>query len=181
MNDFRFTLISTFLFIVIVGLGALAFFALEPGSDNGSRQLVNQLEAQLAQKDDALQEALRRISELESDNEQLVKVESPVTAPIEAETENETPSNTDSALLASLKTLRTRGVLLEPGDSGADVGTIQKFLNEFENKSGGVDNDFGPTTRRRVEAFQQAQGLTVDGGVGSGTLAKMISWLEANG
>jgi murein L,D-transpeptidase YcbB/YkuD len=183
MNDFRFTLVSVFIFIVIIGLGVLAFFALEPGSKNGSRQMIRSLESDLAEKDEALQEALRRIAELESDNEQLAQDEEEV-VPDAATSDDDEPEeeglSADSPLLSSLTALRSRGVLLEPGDQGADVGTIQTFLNEYEGKTGGVDNDFGPTTRKRVEAFQKGEGLTVDGGVGSGTLGKMIEWLENN-
>jgi murein L,D-transpeptidase YcbB/YkuD len=178
MNDFKFTLISSFVFIVIIGLGALAFVALEPGDTNGSRQVVSKLEASLAEKDEALQTALRRISELESDNKQLtpdkVEVKEPTTT-------SSTPTSNDNAsLISSLESLKSRGVILAPGNSGPDVGTIQKFLNVYNKTSGGVDNDFGPNMRKRVEAFQADQKISVDGGVGSGTLTTMINWLKNN-
>lgn len=180
MNDFRFTLISILIFIVIIGLGALAFFALEPGDRNGARQLLNTLESQLESKDEELQNALRRIAELESDNEQLGEVVEKEETKEDTTSGGENTGTSDPTLLSALESLRAKGGVLEPGDSGADVGTIQKFLNEYEGKTGGVDNDFGPTTRKRVEAFQKAEGLTVDGGVGPGTISKMITWLSTN-
>lgn len=176
MNDFRFTLISVLIFIIIIGLGALAFYALEPGDRNGARQLITKLETQLANSQEELQEAYRKIAALESDNEQLVGEEQP------EETE-EAPEETESSnpeLLAALESLQSRGVILGPGAQGPDVGTIQKFLNEYNGTSGGVDNDFGNGTRSKVEAFQRDQGISVDGGVGSGTLGRMIQWLKNN-
>jgi hypothetical protein len=176
MNDFRFTLISVLIFIIIIGLGALAFYALEPGDRNGARQLITNLETELADTQEELQEAYRKIAALESDNEQLVEEEEQEE---EAE-ETETTESSNPELLAALESLRSRGVILGPGAQGADVGTIQKFLNEYNNTSGGVDNDFGNGTRSKVEAFQRDQNISVDGGVGAGTLGKMIEWLSNN-
>ena len=176
MNDFKFTLISSFIFIIIIGLGVLAFFALEPGDTNGSRQVISQLESDIEEKDEALQTALRRIAELESDNQP------------EEEQSNDTDNDTTpppssgefDQLISDLENLVSRGVVLGPGNNGASVGTIQEFLNVYNDTSGGVDNDFGPTTRSRVEAFQEDAGISVDGGVGRGTLGAMIEWLENN-
>lgn len=177
MNDFRFTLISVLIFIIIVGLGVLAFFALEPGDRNGARQMINDLEQQLTEKDAELQVALRKIAEYETET---VSVDDQEQTDDNEEEDTLDTETADPELLAALERLQDRGVIIGPGNQGADVGTIQKFLNAYEGKSGGLDNDFGPGTRSRVEAFQRAEGLSVDGGVGPGTLGKMIEWLQEN-
>ncbi len=181
MNDFRFTIISTFIFIIIIGLGVLAFFALETGDSNGSRQIVTQLRNQLEEKDEALQSALRRIAELETtttDPQEEVSEPEPEepSAPSAS-----APTNQHASLIADLERLQSRGAILEPGSRDADVGIIQRFLNAYNNTSGGVDNDYGPGTRSRVEAFQTAQGTSVTGAVGPQTLRAMITWLQNNG
>jgi hypothetical protein len=66
----------------------------------------------------------------------------------------------------------TRAAGLRVGSSGYRVEALQKRLNEigFPVK---VDNDFGPTTRNAVMAFQASHGMTVDGLVGPETQAAL--------
>lgn len=189
MENFKFTFVSFFLILVLAGVGVLGYMALERGDESGLKQRVAKLEAQVTSQEKALAERDRKIAQLETDleNTTAVPVDSePVatsstsTTASSSSSSSSSSSTTSSALLTELRNLRSRGVVLEPGDSGAAVGTIQKFLNEYNNTSGGVDNDFGPGTRTKVEAFQNKEGLTPDGGVGPTTLARMITWLENN-
>ena len=69
-------------------------------------------------------------------------------------------------------------VYLKNKSQGSAVGTLQKFLNIYNNTLTKVDNDYGASTATDVKAFQKAQGLTQDGEVGPGTFSKMISWLK---
>ena len=57
--------------------------------------------------------------------------------------------------------------VLDKGDRGPDVAELQRRL--------GIDDDgvFGPLTDKAVRAFQQKNGLTVDGKVGPKTAAKI--------
>lgn len=55
------------------------------------------------------------------------------------------------------------------GDSGSDVETLQSELNRLGYNAGVVDGTFGATTESAVIAFQQANGLTPDGVVGTAT------------
>ncbi|MFF4629100.1 peptidoglycan-binding protein [Streptomyces griseorubiginosus] len=52
------------------------------------------------------------------------------------------------------------------GDSGADVAEAQCLLRRAGISPGGIDGMFGPLTLRAAKAFQQREGLTVDGMLG---------------
>ena len=64
---------------------------------------------------------------------------------------------------------------MRKGSSGANVRTLQQRLKTLGFYTGKVDGDFGTATENAVKAFQRANGLTVDGKVGSETLKKMNS------
>lgn len=55
------------------------------------------------------------------------------------------------------------------GDSGSAVTTIQTKLKNWGYYSGSVDGVFGSQTTKAVRWFQQKNGLTADGVVGSAT------------
>lgn len=55
------------------------------------------------------------------------------------------------------------------GMKGDDVRTLQRQLQALGHYQGPIDGDFGPGTEAAVRAFQQAQGLDVDGIVGPNT------------
>ena len=182
MENLKFTVTSSIMVFVIAAVGFLAYMALEKGDESGLKQQVRELKAQLVEKQEEVTELERQVALLSVDLEgqQEIVAEQEEAAEQQTESSTETSSGSDSELLTALKSLKSRGVVLEPGDSGSSVGTIQKFLNVYNNTSGGVDNDFGPGTRGKVENFQANEGIGVDGGVGPGTLSAMIKWLEEN-
>ena len=59
------------------------------------------------------------------------------------------------------------------GSSGAMVIQIQTKLKSWGYYTGSVDGVYGSGTERAVRAFQQKNGLTVDGKAGTQTLAAM--------
>lgn len=59
------------------------------------------------------------------------------------------------------------------GSSGAVVTQIQTKLKSWGYYTGPVDGIYGSGTERAVRAFQQKNGLTVDGKAGDQTLAAM--------
>lgn len=59
------------------------------------------------------------------------------------------------------------------GSSGAMVTQIQTKLKNWGYYTGTVDGTYGSGTERAVRAFQQKNGLTVDGKAGDQTLAAM--------
>ncbi len=64
---------------------------------------------------------------------------------------------------------------LRLGDDGSEVRRLQTRLKELGYYKGSVDGDFGEGTESAVKAFQQQNGLTVDGKAGSYTLSKLYS------
>lgn len=59
------------------------------------------------------------------------------------------------------------------GASGETVRTIQKKLKNWGYYTGSVDGIFGSATTQAVKLFQQKNGLTPDGVVGTATLEKL--------
>lgn len=64
--------------------------------------------------------------------------------------------------------------ILEKGDSGEAVKTLQRVLNAwYPDRKIGVDGDFGPATEGLVKYFQGKAGLVADGVAGPATLGKL--------
>jgi len=89
-------------------------------------------------------------------------------------------STTHSDLTARLQKLVDDVVLMKEGSRGTRVGTVQEFLNLYNNTSSSIDNDYGPGTEAKIRTFQKAVGLTSDGEAGPNTYKKMIEWLKNN-
>ncbi len=64
---------------------------------------------------------------------------------------------------------------LKLGSQGQEVRNVQRKLKDLGFYKGTVDGDFGEATEKAVKAFQKQYGLTVDGKVGSATMAKLAS------
>lgn len=65
---------------------------------------------------------------------------------------------------------------LKKGSKGKQVKTLQALLIGYGYDCGkyGVDGDYGADTQAAVKEYQKANGLTVDGKVGSKTWAKLL-------
>jgi peptidoglycan L-alanyl-D-glutamate endopeptidase CwlK len=61
------------------------------------------------------------------------------------------------------------------GSKGADVRKVQRRLAEVGFSPGDIDGKFGSGTEAAVMAFQAANGLLVDGKVGTRTLEKLFA------
>lgn len=68
--------------------------------------------------------------------------------------------------------------LIEVGDSGRAVRTLQRDLRTLGFDPGPVDGDFGPLTNAAVVAFQKTHGLEPDGVVGPLTRGAMDKLLK---
>jgi len=64
--------------------------------------------------------------------------------------------------------------LVQQGDSGTVVRTVQHLLRQSGQASVTVDGAFGPATASGVRAFQTSRGLTADGMVGSQTWPVLV-------
>jgi len=92
--------------------------------------------------------------------------------PIEETPESETPESETPAA--------AERPLLRSGSRGSEVEALQRTLQGLGYDLGtsgpngdGIDGQFGPATKRAVEAFQTAQGIGVDGRVGPDTWGKL--------
>src|SRR5690348_8459088 len=79
-------------------------------------------------------------------------------------------TGTDDCVAAARATLYWRrrrmnsGPTISEGSTGPDVRRLQRLLVMMKMLDYiGIDGNFGPHTKTAVEAFQQGNGLTVDG------------------
>lgn len=102
--------------------------------------------------------------------------------PVEQDTTDNAPASPGehADLIAELEELIKDNIHMKVGSRGTRVGTVQKFLNVFQDASAIVDNDFGNGTKANVIEFQTDAGITADGEPGPQTYQAMIDWLEKN-
>jgi len=104
-----------------------------------------------------------------------------VTEPVVQEPEETSSISAEKQeLIAKIEKLKSDVVVMKNGSRGTRVGTVQTFLNLYNNTDKRVDNDYGPKTVAAVKAFQSDQGLSADGETGPNTYDKMIEWLQNN-
>lgn len=174
MEKLKFTLLSI---IALAAIGLLLYWSfgtLESGTEHQMSQRIEELE----EENDILKEENKELK-----NELLAL--QPEVAEVEPQTvtENPTPAPSSTtykhqALIDDLQELVDNKVNMKLKSVGARVGTVQKFLNIYNNTSNKIDNDYGASTKSAVLDFQKDQGLTADGEAGSTTFSKMISWLK---
>ena len=84
---------------------------------------------------------------------------------------------------STLTTYKLGDRTMEKGDEGSDVKEMQQNLITlgYDLGSYGADGEFGSATEKAVRAFQQAEGLEVDGKFGSKSLAAMKTALTELG
>jgi len=187
MDNLKFTLFSI-LVIGLLGLGSYwAISTMETGSTHVDNQKVKDLE-------DKNKDLEKQVAFITRENDLLkeekksapIIVETPVVeAPVKnINTTTKTTVTTTTttykyqSLINELQKLIDGNVYLKLKSQGASVGTVQRFLNAYNNTSTKVDNDYGATTVTAVKAFQKAQKIIADGESGSGTFTKMIAWLK---
>jgi hypothetical protein len=70
---------------------------------------------------------------------------------------------------------------LVPGATGQPVRRLQRALNTLGYDVGQPDGEYGPATQEAVSAFQEAEGLDVDGVAGPQTLEAINQALQERG
>ena len=76
-------------------------------------------------------------------------------------------------LLFAILTLPANAAVYRPGSSGETVKQIQTNLKKWGYYKGAVDGIYGSQTTAAVKSFQRKNGLSVDGVVGTKTLAAL--------
>ena len=97
---------------------------------------------------------------------------SPAPAPVTTPTLPRTVTQTTPATTTT-PTTQAPDQTLKPGDTGAQVKTLQAALNSLGYSVGKPDGVYGPATQTAVEQFQAANNLATDGVVGPQTLAQL--------
>ena len=64
--------------------------------------------------------------------------------------------------------------VVKKGSKGATVKALQALLNGYGYSCGNIDGDFGSKTESAVKAYRKANGLGVDGVVGTNTWSKLL-------
>ncbi len=182
MENFKFILSSTFIILLLGGAGYWAFNTIESGSSHVDAQKQKELEQKNQDLEKQLADLTRENSLLQSAQDQQSQKEQDATVAETPKTPTTTPTKTATlkyqSLINEVQKLVDGNIYLKLKSQGAAVGTLQKFLNIYNNTSTKVDNDYGPGVTTRVKAFQKDQGLLQDGEVGVNTFKKMITWLK---
>lgn len=92
-----------------------------------------------------------------------------------------TPTTTAAVTTAPAPALPAPTAPLKPGDTGAEVKTLQRALASLGLTSGTVDGQYGPTTQAAVTRFQRSKGLKADGIAGPATLKALAVALRSAG
>jgi peptidoglycan hydrolase-like protein with peptidoglycan-binding domain len=198
MENFKFFIASVFI-LILLGLGGYwAFSTMESGSTHVDSQKQKALQDRNTELEKQVADLTRQVSLLqESNGEQVAKDKAvldaqnlqPIAAPLKTTTQVKTTASTTptpaktttykyQTLINELQKLVDGNIYLKLKSQSPAVGTLQKFLNIYNNTSTKVDNDYGASTVTAIKNFQKAQGLTADGATGPSTYQKMISWLK---
>lgn len=175
MENFKFILFSIIILAVVGLVGYWAVFTIEPGDIYANKQKQKELVERNGELEKEVEKLKNELGFLQSEQEKqeialLEKEEKPSqTVPI---------SPKYQGLINDLQKLIDDKVLMKEKSRGTRVGTIQTFLNIYNNTSKRVDNDYGAGTKVDVINFQKAVGLTADGEAGASTFQKMIDWLK---
>lgn len=176
MDKFKF-FISSVLTLVIVGLGVYwAFISLESGSSHANKEKLAELEDRNEELEEEVEDLKNELALYKETEEEVI--EEPV------QEENQNPEITTykyQSLINELQELINDNVSMKVGSKGTRVGTIQNFLNLYNNTTKRVDNDYGKTTKTDVANFQKKVGLSQTGETGVATYQKMIDWLKSQG
>lgn len=189
MENFKFILFSIFVIALLGGVGYWAFTTLESGSTHVDTQRQKELEQKNNDLEKKVASLTRENGLLKTAQEEKEKIQDtpkteesnpvPVNTPVKVTpTPTKTPTLKYQSLINEIQKLVDSNIYLKLKSQGTAVGSVQKFLNIYNNTSTKVDNDYGPSLVTAVKNFQKAQGLSSDGEIGSNTFKKMITWLK---
>ena len=173
MKNFKDILFMLIVLTIVVLLGYWAVVSLESGSIHIEKQKQQEFE----QKNQELEKEVQKLKD-EIAKLQPMQEETPVKEDTAQSDTSDKSISKYQSLIDSLQKLTDDNISMREKSSGIAVGTIQTFLNIYNNASKKIDNDYGKGTKTDVMKFQKTEGLTADGEIGAGTLSKMIDWLK---
>lgn len=169
MEKLKFALFSVVTLALVGIFGYWAVSTIQSGSEHVNSEKIKtlteenaDLKAQVQKLSDDLDTAQSKIKDL-----------TPVVAKPLAPTVYKYQS-----LMYEIQKLIDGKIVLKQHSGGSKVGTVQKFLNIYNNTTNKVDNDYGGSTVKAVTAFQKDSGLIANGTTDSATFSKMIEWLK---
>ena len=176
MDKLKFGLFS----IVVLSLVGLAWYWSVKTIESGPQHATKQEIQQLTKENEDLKEQVKDLSLELAVLKPKVPESVNVVAPVDEKPATPTVYK-NQTLINELQKLSDDNIHLKPKSTGLKVGTVQKFLNVYNDTTNKVDNDYGASTVGLVTDFQKAEGLTADGESGPTTFKKMIAWLKKQG
>ncbi len=178
METLKSWMLSVCVLAVVGGLGYFAFTSMESGAEHVKNEKISQLEEENERLEKEVEDLTK---ELDKYKPAEVVVETPAPEESVAPVSQEPQVYKHQTLINELQKLITDNVNMKLGSKGTRVGTVQKFLNVYNNTNNKIDNAYGANMKKAVLAFQKAEGLTADGNAGPSTYQKMIDWLKKQG
>lgn len=176
MDKLKFGLFSVVVLILVGLFGYWAVVTLQSGTEHETKEQIKQLQEENESLKEETEKQKSELGTLRAELDEITKKENETQAKISEPDLAISKERQD--LINELQKLINSNVFMKLKSSGTRVGTVQKFLNIYNNTSGGVDNDYGESTKKAVILFQKASGLPADGEAGPNTFKKMIDWLK---
>ncbi len=178
MENLKFWLLTLLIIGALGGLGYLAFSTIDSGSEHVNTEKINDLKKENDELKEQLLNLQTKLDKYEPQEEEIVNEP-------QAEDKEEVVAKPaiykNAALIGELEQLIKDNIQMKLKSHGTRVGTVQNFLNLYNNASNKVDNDYGDSTKKAVAAFQKAVGIPSTGESGKATFQKMIDWLKQQG
>jgi len=179
MEDFKFVIFSIIILSILGFSGYWAFKTMESGSTHMDSQAKKELESKNEELTKEISELKNQISLLNSEKEEQIQPEIEETVVNNSIKDTETKNTLKyQDLIDDLQKLVDGNIYLKNKSKGPAVGSVQEFLNAYNNTSNKVDNDYGISTSNAIKIFQKDFKLSVDGETGPNTYKKMIEWLR---
>ena len=176
IEQLKFALFSIITLSLLGIFGYWSVATIQSGTEHANKQKIETLSKE---NEDLKTEVSLLTSELGVAKSKLEKLEEPEAEPVViAEKAPEKNSAQYQTLIDELQKMVDAKVLLKEKSVGPRVGTVQKFLNIYNDTNTKIDNGYGPGTASLVEKFQRDVGLSPDGEAGPSTFLKMIEWLK---
>jgi sugar-specific transcriptional regulator TrmB len=183
MEKLKFTLFSIIVLFVLGFIGYWAFVNIQSGSEHAISQKLEQFQNENEDLKEEVFELKKELATVKSEFEMpaVATIVDPSKQIVDDVKSTETTIYKYQVLIDELEKLVKDNVLMKLKSIGSRVGTVQKFLNIYNNTKNKIDNDYGLGMVKLVTAFQKDQGLKMNGEAGVSTFNKMIDILKKKG